>query len=236
VWIPDFKGAEFSIGEAVDWDALRAASNGNIEVLESGKWWLVDYCRFQHGDLFSHKQSAALASYIKLLEEHGLTQRVKQQFGNSSASVLGIGLGKGKGEEEEKTTYAEDVTLTKTEHEKLVAQYGEAATKAFYKKLSGYKGSSGHKYKSDYKAILTWVADEVLGKNPKLKEQAARAGPGDKCPRHGFYMPLNADGKTRYCKDCEQDYELVAGAWKAMANAESLKGEKVGLLEREKGG
>jgi len=70
VWVPDFEAAEFYIGAPVDWETLREKTNGNIEILNNGKWYIVDFCDFQYGELSDscppHK------SYIRLLEKHGL--------------------------------------------------------------------------------------------------------------------------------------------------------------------
>jgi hypothetical protein len=63
---------------------------------------------------------------------------------------------KGK-ETERKGKYGDFVTLQKSEYEKLVAEYGEQGALEIIKILDNYKGSSGKKYKSDYRAILTWV-------------------------------------------------------------------------------
>lgn len=102
VWDADLELAEFSIGSKVDWEALRTAANGNIEVLDNGKWWVVDFCKYQHGDLMSHKNSAPIRCYLSLLSKHGLIERVEEQFEeglpNSCQTVKGKGIGKGKGE------------------------------------------------------------------------------------------------------------------------------------------
>lgn len=97
VWKPNFKLAAFQIGSEVDWQLIIGKCNGNIEVLEDGKWWLVDFCAFQHGDLFGRKSSGALNSYMKLLEKHGLMDTVRQRFTNSCLTLQGEGEGKGKG-------------------------------------------------------------------------------------------------------------------------------------------
>lgn len=64
-------------------------------------------------------------------------------------------------ETEHKLIYADDVTLFKSEYEKLIADHGAEKTIWMINKLSSYKGSKGKKYKSDYKAILTWVIEEA---------------------------------------------------------------------------
>ena len=75
---------------------------------------------------------------------------------------------KAKKTAEPKTAYAEYVTMTDKEHEKLLADFGEDATGKMIAVLDNYKGSSGKSYKSDYRAILVWVVDEVKKKHPAL--------------------------------------------------------------------
>jgi len=70
VWKPNFRLADFCIGEAVDWEGLLKSTNGNIQVLENGKWFLVDFCDFQYGELKATCKPHA--SYISLLKKHGL--------------------------------------------------------------------------------------------------------------------------------------------------------------------
>ena len=61
-----------------------------------------------------------------------------------------------------KIKYAEFVTMTEAEYSKLVDQYGEANVERMISKLDNYKGAKGKTYKSDYRAMLSWVADEVM--------------------------------------------------------------------------
>ena len=70
VWSPNYRLAEFVIGSEIAWLELPEKINSNVVILDSGKWWLTDFCRFQYGDLTPdcrpHK------SYIELLKKHGL--------------------------------------------------------------------------------------------------------------------------------------------------------------------
>ncbi len=68
---------------------------------------------------------------------------------------------KAKKETVEKTKYADYVSMTTKEYEKLIEQYGEPMTKRMIEILDNYKGSSGKKYKSDYRTILNWVVERV---------------------------------------------------------------------------
>jgi predicted phage replisome organizer len=60
---------------------------------------------------------------------------------------------------EAKNKYGEYVLLSKSEYATLVDKHGEKQTIEMIEILDNYKGSSGKKYKSDYRAILSWVID-----------------------------------------------------------------------------
>ena len=70
---------------------------------------------------------------------------------------------KGK-KEEEKIHFAEFVSMTNAEYEKLISTYGKNTADQCIEKLDNYKGSSGKTYKSDYRAIRSWVVDEIKKK------------------------------------------------------------------------
>jgi hypothetical protein len=55
----------------------------------------------------------------------------------------------------------DDVSLSDDEYKKLIDSYGIEFVDKCLDKLNNYKGASGKKYKSDYKAILSWVVDEI---------------------------------------------------------------------------
>lgn len=61
---------------------------------------------------------------------------------------------------EEKNKYAEFVTMTKDEHDKLITKCGIERTERIITILNNYKGANGKNYKSDYLAILNWVVDK----------------------------------------------------------------------------
>ena len=67
-----------------------------------------------------------------------------------------------------KVQWAEFVSMTNAEHDKLVSTYGAADTARMIEILDNYKGQNGKKYKSDYRAILNWVVDRL--KEEKGKE------------------------------------------------------------------
>lgn len=71
--------------------------------------------------------------------------------------------------EEEKIHFAEYVSMTNVEYEKLVNTYGKIFADQCITTLDNYKGSSGKKYKSDYRAILSWVVDKLQNNNKSSK-------------------------------------------------------------------
>lgn len=59
----------------------------------------------------------------------------------------------------QKKQYAQSVTMTEAEYKNLTDQFTEPVAKDMIEILSNYKGSKGKEYKSDYRAILSWVVD-----------------------------------------------------------------------------
>ncbi len=68
-----------------------------------------------------------------------------------------------KAPEEPKVQWAEYVTMTNAEHDKLLAAHGPADTARLIEILDNYKGAYPKKrhYESDYRAILSWVVDRL---------------------------------------------------------------------------
>jgi hypothetical protein len=69
-----------------------------------------------------------------------------------------------------KILYAEFVSMTNDEHSSLVAKVGEQGAARCIEILDNYKGSSGKKYKSDYRTILNWVVE-------RYEDEQSRASP-----------------------------------------------------------
>lgn len=72
---------------------------------------------------------------------------------------------------EKKINFAQYVSMTQDEFNKLVKSYGEDFTNKCIVALDNYKGSSGKYYKSDYRAILTWVVEKVKKDEPNEKKK-----------------------------------------------------------------
>lgn len=110
--------------------------------------------------------------------------------------------------------YAEFVSLTKEEYAKLCEAHGEEAAKRMIEILDNYKGSSGKKYKSDYRTILNWVVErynEELRKNGIYQRQyIPPANPGGGSANNqrfpGSTLPINQGEGGGTGDEAQKDY------------------------------
>ena len=68
---------------------------------------------------------------------------------------------------DKKIHFADYVTMTNAEYEKLVSTYSKEFADQCITVLDNYKGANGRKYKSDYRAILSWVIEKVKQEQAK---------------------------------------------------------------------
>lgn len=73
---------------------------------------------------------------------------------------------------DKKNKYADFVSLTLEEYQKLLEEFGDQGTAERIERLNLYKGSTGKKYKSDYLTILSWERKNQTkpSKKPLKKE------------------------------------------------------------------
>jgi len=140
---------------------------------------IVNYCIYQDYDVPKNDGETTEKRCIKDAEktEKHTNNNVKECIKNE------------KNEKNEKIKYAEFVAMTNAEYEKLVSTYGRDRVFRMIEVLDNYKGSSGKKYKNDYRAMLNWVAERVL------KEKANVVS----MPNAGAYKEDSQ--KCPFCKD-----------------------------------
>lgn len=222
IWTPDFELAELFIGGSVDWDNFLNKVNGNIVVLNNGKWWLIDFCNFQYGELKEDEKNPARKSFVKMLKNTGLWEFYREYTESQKGVLRPIGVtlptpkekekekekdkDKDKDKEKEKekekkVEYAPAVKMTEDEYQKLIENYGEKITKMAIEKLSAYKMSTGKRYKSDYFAILNWVIEEVTGK----PREAIKKSVVIKCPNCGKNLKNEIENGAQICYGCGID-------------------------------
>ena len=76
--------------------------------------------------------------------------------------------------ESKKLQIAEFVSMTADEYQKLIDEFGKEDADALVAILDNYKGSSGKKYKSDYRAIRSWCVERL--EEQKRRVNQARFG------------------------------------------------------------
>lgn len=72
---------------------------------------------------------------------------------------------------DKKIHFADYVTMTNAEYEKLVSTYSKEFADQCITVLDNYKGANGRKYKSDYRAILSWVIEKVKQEQAKASKK-----------------------------------------------------------------
>lgn len=146
VWVPDFELADFVIGQKIEWEELLEHCNGNIRVLENGKWLLTDFCDFQYGEL--SKDCMPHRSYIRLLQKHGLPLRVSQEYSKGSNTH--------KEKEEEKEKEKEEEKDLKNEQflplAQLLADLIERNDSRFFKRRD--KAKTVQKWSNDLRLLV----------------------------------------------------------------------------------
>lgn len=70
--------------------------------------------------------------------------------------------------QDNKKNYAEAVTMTEEEYQKLTQQHTKAFVDKCIEILNNYKLSNGKQYKSDYHTILNWVVERVSKDYPQF--------------------------------------------------------------------
>lgn len=133
----------------------------------------------------------------------GTTQKSEQKIHLSKDSSI-----------KDKCEYADYVFMTKDEYKKLIEKYGENNVKLMVGKLDNYKGSNGKQYKCDYRAILSWVADEVM---KKVKTE--------KIPNSNSYK-VAGEGECHVCKGKGVVKDLDTNRWIECPECKGVK--KVG--------
>jgi hypothetical protein len=123
VWDADTDAADFHIGSEINWDTFPEKVHENVEIMANGKWYLCDFCFFQHSDLVQNPgggtKNRAIESYVRELKRHGLYDTFYARATGVGTGIEGaserpvappiggpqraLGKGKGKGEGTEAT-------------------------------------------------------------------------------------------------------------------------------------
>ena len=68
VWEEDIELASILISYEYEKDSIMKEFNSKVHIFNNGKkWWIVDFCFFQYGELKSNESNKPHQSYIALL-------------------------------------------------------------------------------------------------------------------------------------------------------------------------
>lgn len=194
------KDAKFTLKKAIE---LFNKDEHRIVVFDNGKkWFILPFIDFQYGALReTNPAHRSVLEKLKSLENEGYIE-----FDEGAIKVLertfhapmdkDMDMEKDKDidkeidkeketiEEKKKVPikYSDAVTLTEDEHDKLCSELGEEGASWCIEKLTNYKLATGRKYKSDYRAILTWVINEYRKEN-RLNHTEQSVGEREKAKR-----------------------------------------------------
>lgn len=135
------------------------------------------------------------------LEEKGVENATKESKGKES---------KVKESKVKKNKYSDYVTMTDAEFDKLVEQFGDDYAKLCIVELDNYKGATGKKYTSDYRAILSWVTkrvDENLARQSKPMHSQPK--PHSQKPQMQMAEPQKQSSTTMTPEELQQSLELA---------------------------
>lgn len=169
--------------------AIKTLTNTTIDIENFIKNCIEDYKLFNQKD--ENFYSNSLLKRMEVKEKKSAVARekaqkrwssnakeIQQQCSSNANKIKKSKVNKNKEneikkEQEENIHFAEFVSMTNAEYEKLVSTYGKDFTDQCIRILDNYKGSNGKKYKSDYRAILNWVIDRVKEQELKTKKNSA---------------------------------------------------------------
>lgn len=126
----------------------------------------------------SRRNNASIKNKYLTNDKEHMQQHMQQHMGdhmenrNRNRNIIikkGVVGGNSNGT---KKQLREFVKMTEDQHKKLIEKYGEGDTEKMIDTLDNYKGSKGKVYKDDYRAILSWVVDKVIGVKQDLSKVA----------------------------------------------------------------
>ncbi len=102
VFEPNFRLADFSMGITLDWPAFLVVCKDRVTVLPDGKWHLTRFVAFQYGEL--SEACAPHRNVLKLLNKHGLKERVALPLAKGSLTLKEKDKDKDKEKDRDKDT------------------------------------------------------------------------------------------------------------------------------------
>lgn len=142
------------------------SSNYNKMKMDKTKWYSIEYDNIPEVTVNANKPAAQNPPTIgaDCPDQEGRKHRPIPETTPETTP-------KKKKKDIQKSSFAEEVLLSDVQHQKLLLRTDKRTVTKAIEMLSNYKCSSGHKYKSDYHAILTWAEDKAK-KEVKVERDA----------------------------------------------------------------
>jgi len=146
---------------------IHLQSTNEITIKTTNKYSLVTVVKYNDYQEIKKQSTNKTTGKTETSQQTDNKQTTNEQQQRNKAN---------KANNENKRAYAEFVTMTEEQYQKLIDAYGEKRTLACITKLDLYKGMHGKKYSSDYHAILKWVIGEVIKEEPPAPKFAILEG------------------------------------------------------------
>jgi len=184
----NWKLVEFQTGIkqlAKSYVTLTKEYENRLIKLKNSYYFIPKFITFQYPNFPNsnvRQQSSAInrLKEFNLFDEENLT--VNKELSNSyeyEHVIVNDNDTVKKDKKEEKIKFAEFVYLSEIEYKTLVEKHNKYWTDKMILALDNYKGSSGKKYTSDYRAILSWVETKIKDspeyrawRTKKMKDEA----------------------------------------------------------------
>jgi len=212
--------ASFNIGQTITTEEFQKYFGGKVVPLSETKLWIPKFIEFQYKCAASelNEHNKAHLSVLLILRKYGLPRSFEapsKPLGSPFEGAKDKDTDTDKDKEKdkdvraktEKIRYADDVYMTAGEYTKLVEKVGEEKTTRAIAVLDNYKGSSGKRYKSDYKAILSWVINRVEEEDRKAHGTQGRAFPNTQSAQHQRATFRHGEAELGRLRDLEATLE-----------------------------
>ncbi|RRJ62437.1 hypothetical protein EHV15_05335 [Paenibacillus oralis] len=144
-------------------DQLVKEERLKIEDTELGTLFtVVNYAQYQGFDYYKKRTWDSVGTDLER-SENGDGTELEQGWNNNNKENKDK-KEKNKKDSIPKIQFSESVSLTQSEYDRLVSEFGEGTTKQAIDYLTSYKEEKGYKTKSDNLTIRRWVIDAVTKK------------------------------------------------------------------------
>lgn len=143
--------ASYQVNSLTLWRWLRVLENhGNLNIKANNKFSVITVVNY---GFYNCSEDVDEHQIEQLVNNKGTSN---EQLVNTNKKLINKERKEGK-TKDTKIALAEFVHMTQVEHDKLIERLGEERARAYIERLDNYKGATGKRYQSDYRAILNWV-------------------------------------------------------------------------------